>query len=324
MKLDGAEHLNPFAIGHGHVCGVNASGTIHCWGDADSLGGNVRSSADLPFGRNVMVSGLPKVVRIASGWHTCAVVADGRVACWGPNRNGVLGDGTTTRRLTPVWVPSLNDAADVAVGDTSTCALTRDGRVLCWGDNSYGQLGDGTTETRMRPTETKFCSLAPQPIFPEPPPGQPLVAALQRSQCLGACPVYSVRVYADGSVIYRGDTFVRVRGGRKARLTGAEMQALHAAFRDAKFLEMPYRCGQVATDAPTARLYYTGGGKARLISNYHGCKEAPVRLAELENEVDRILGTDRWVGNTGREESAPDVEAFEPPLSVPGVKTEDQ
>ena len=53
-------------------------------------------------------------------------------------------------------------------------------------------------------------------------------------------------------------------------------------------------------------------------------QEAPRRLAELENEVDRILGTDRWVGNTGREESAPDVEAFEPPLSVPGVKTEDQ
>jgi hypothetical protein len=87
---------------------------------------------------------------------------------------------------------------------------------------------------------------------------------------------------------------------------------------------MPYRCGQAATDSSTARLYYTDGRKARLISNYHGCKEAPRRLAELENEVDRILGTDRWVGNTGREESAPDVEAFEPPLSVPGVKTEDQ
>jgi hypothetical protein len=53
-------------------------------------------------------------------------------------------------------------------------------------------------------------------------------------------------------------------------------------------------------------------------------KEAPAGFAELENEVDRILVTDRWVGNTGREESAPDVEAFEPPLSVTGVKTEDQ
>ena len=221
-------------------------------------------------------------------------------------------------------VAGLNDAADVAVGDTNTCVRTRDGHVLCWGENGYGQLGDGTTESRLQPTETKFCSRAPQPIFPESPPGQPLVAALQRSQCLGACPVYSVRVYADGSVIYRGDTFVRVRGGRKARLTGAEMQALHAAFRDARFLEIPYRCGQVATDAPTARLYYTDGRKARLISNYHGCKGAPVRVAELENEVDRIVGTDRWVGNTGREKSAPDVEAFEPPLSVPGVKTEDQ
>ena len=176
----------------------------------------------------------------------------------------------------------------------------------------------------MHPTQTQFCSRAPASIFPEPPPGQQLIAALQRSQCHGACPVYSVRVYADGSVIYRGDTFVRVRGGRKGRLTGAEILALRAAFRDARFLEMPYRCGKAATDSPTARLYYTDGRKARLISNSHGCTEAPRRLAELENEVDRILGTNRWVGNTGREEFAPDVEAFEPPLSVLGVKTEDQ
>jgi hypothetical protein len=115
-----------------------------------------------------------------------------------------------------------------------------------------------------------------------------------------------------------------VRGARKAHLTGAAMQALQAAFRDARFLEMPYRCGDFAPDSPTARLYYMDGRKARLISNYHGCKAAPRRLAELENEVDRILGTDRWVGNTGREEAAPDAEAFEPPLSVPGVKAEGQ
>jgi len=277
------------------------------------------------LGRNVIVSGLPKVVRIASGWHTCAVVADGRVACWGRNAYGQLGDGTTTRQLKPVWVAGLNDAADVAVGDSSTCVLTRDGRVLCWGENSYGQLGDGTTASRMHPTPTQLCRRPSEPVFPEPPPGQPLIAALQRSQCqISACPAYSVRVYADGSVIYRGDTFVRVRGGRKARLTGAEMQALHAAFSDAGFLEMPYRCGNVELDSPTARLYYTDGRKARLISNYHGCKDAPLRLAELENAVDRILGTDRWVGRTGREEFARDVEAFEPPLSVPGVKTEGQ
>jgi hypothetical protein len=159
MKLEGAKQLDPFAIGHGTVCGVDDGGALRCWGQADSVSGNARSS--------VTVSGLPKVARIASGGHTCAVVADGRVACWGRNPYGQLGDGTTTHQLNPVWVAGLNDAAEVAVGDTNTCVRTRDGRVLCWGENGYGQLGDGTTESRMHPTQTQFCSRAPESIFPD-------------------------------------------------------------------------------------------------------------------------------------------------------------
>jgi len=322
VKLDGAELLDPFAVGHGHVCGVDGGGTIHCWGEADSLGGNARSSSAQRFGRDVTVSGLPRVVRIASGWRTCAVVADGRVACWGRNPYGALGDGTETRRLIPVWVAGLNDAADVAVGETSTCARTRDGRVLCWGENGYGQLGDGTTEARKHPSETQFCARAPESIFAEQPPRQPLVAALQRSSCYGECPVYSVRVYGDGSLIYRGEHYVRVRGGRTGRLDHAQMQTLRAAFRDANFLEAPYQCGATATDNSTARLYFTDGHKARLISHYHGCQDAPRALTQLEDEIDRILGTEHWVGKGRQRGDALAVEAMEPPLSVPGVTEE--
>jgi alpha-tubulin suppressor-like RCC1 family protein len=90
---------------------------------------------------------------IATGQaHSCALAGAGRVKCWGVNDKGQLGDGTTERRLTSVWVENLNDATAIAAGNRHTCALTETGRVKCWGWNEYGQLGDGTRkEDRLTP-----------------------------------------------------------------------------------------------------------------------------------------------------------------------------
>jgi hypothetical protein len=74
------------------------------------------------------------------------------VVCWGSNSNGQLGDGTTTDRLTPVLVPGLETAVDIAAGGATTCAVLSGGTVKCWGRNGNGQVGDGTTTDRLVPT----------------------------------------------------------------------------------------------------------------------------------------------------------------------------
>jgi alpha-tubulin suppressor-like RCC1 family protein len=93
----------------------------------------------------------------------CAVLADGRVACWGANRWGALGDNVARHAScpraviahdcssTPVIVRELADAVEVAVADDHACARRRSGHVACWGMNHYGQLGDGGRTDRPAP-----------------------------------------------------------------------------------------------------------------------------------------------------------------------------
>jgi len=85
-------------------------------------------------------------VAVSAGWaHTCAVLSDGTVLCWGNNGSGELGTGGHGPGLIPTAVEGMTDAAAVSAGGGShTCAVLSDGTAMCWGNNVYGQLGDGT------------------------------------------------------------------------------------------------------------------------------------------------------------------------------------
>lgn len=91
-------------------------------------------------------------------FHTCALQLTGRVACWGGNEHGQLGDATTADHKSPVIVDGIDDAVQVTTGFFQSCALRSDGTVWCWGGNGYGALGDGTYENRTTPVRTMWLS----------------------------------------------------------------------------------------------------------------------------------------------------------------------
>jgi alpha-tubulin suppressor-like RCC1 family protein len=144
--------VSSISAGEAHVCALLRNGIVNCWG---TNGGNRVLGLDpsivksLPFTKTGFTAA---VTALSAGRrHTCAVLVDGKIACWGANTNGQLGDGTTNLRTEPVNVPGISDAVAVSSGQEHTCAIRATGSVLCWGRGFQGNLGQGQFVSSLVP-----------------------------------------------------------------------------------------------------------------------------------------------------------------------------
>jgi alpha-tubulin suppressor-like RCC1 family protein len=137
-------------VGYYHSCAVLTAGSpysVQCWGSGSSgqLGdGNTTYDSLTPV--NAKTSA--KAAAIALGYsHSCAVLVDGTVQCWGDNTDGQLGSGSTSDQPSPVpgTVKGLSQVVGLSCGDIHTCAVVSGGQVYCWGNNDFGQLGYGSS-----------------------------------------------------------------------------------------------------------------------------------------------------------------------------------
>ncbi|HEY8083640.1 MAG TPA: hypothetical protein VIE64_08830, partial [Solirubrobacterales bacterium] len=148
-----------------HSCAIAADGTLHCWGEGihGELGyGNKNSIGDneLPSAAGAVNLGGHTAIAVSAGDnHTCAILDDHTVRCWGGNEFGQLGYGNTEDRLTPGSVGPVDlgagrTAVEISVGGDHTCAILDNGTVRCWGVGSAGQLGYGTPINILGDNET--------------------------------------------------------------------------------------------------------------------------------------------------------------------------
>src|SRR5213596_3739346 len=156
--------------GDSHTCALLGDGTVQCWGVGDSGqrgDGTFNNISSVP----VAVVGMDGAGHLtnagavaARGYHSCALLGDGTVWCWGRNQDGQLGNGiplpappgtqcpSSWCSSTPVRASGITGAAAVIAGGYHTCAvLMPDRTVQCWGRNDDGQLGDGTRTSSSTP-----------------------------------------------------------------------------------------------------------------------------------------------------------------------------
>ena len=168
------------ASGTFHNCVILDDGTVRCFGGgfAGQLGyGNGATLGDAAgeialLGAVSLGSGRTATAITAGDQHTCALLDDGSVKCWGRGDEGQIGNGGVTAypglylntmgdSLAPVALGSGRTARAVEAGDFHTCAVLDDGSVKCWGDGGNGRLGLGDTTTRGTSTGTMGDALPP-------------------------------------------------------------------------------------------------------------------------------------------------------------------
>lgn len=144
--------VSAVASGTVHSCAL-ADGHVYCWGsNLHGQLGDGSSGTDVSSESAVLVPGLIAVDAIDVGHHhTCALQA-GVAYCWGWNRDGQIGNGSSGGdRTFPDPVRGLPPGVTAIVaGQQVSCALA-DGAVYCWGWNTNGNLGDGTLIDRALP-----------------------------------------------------------------------------------------------------------------------------------------------------------------------------
>jgi alpha-tubulin suppressor-like RCC1 family protein len=139
-------------VGQSHACALLDSGEVQCWGDNEfgQLGnGTLESSITA-----VDVKGLNGgVTAIATGRnHSCGLIEDGGVECWGQSLWGEIGEDDTDRRTTPAGVVGISDKVKIIkAGDMHNCVILIGGGLQCWGANGYGKLGNQSNENSALP-----------------------------------------------------------------------------------------------------------------------------------------------------------------------------
>ena len=144
--------------GEYHTCAILNTGEVSCWGSAISLGNGTTVDQYTPVDTRSLGVGRKAVSISSGGYHTCVVLDEGDVSCWGVNSDGRLGLGFTSGyELYPSNTTSLGNgrqAVAISAGGAHTCALLDNGKVSCWGNNAAGQLGNGATDFQSNPTLT--------------------------------------------------------------------------------------------------------------------------------------------------------------------------
>ena len=160
------------AISNGaeHTCIITTDNRVLCWGGNyyGSLGNGATAPSLLTPVEALLGDGRFALAIEANAYHTCALLDDNSLKCWGINEYGQLGVGADSNQICTVATTDIDciktpttvdlgqgrSARGFALGYYHACAHLDDNSVKCWGRNHFGQLGDKTNLNRETPVTT--------------------------------------------------------------------------------------------------------------------------------------------------------------------------
>jgi hypothetical protein len=136
---------------------------------------------------------------------------------------------------------------------------------------------------------------------------------LERTECFGTCPVYTVTLHGNGKVTWSGTAHVDTIGAASTIVDIEQIQSVADLLTSGCFFDMRDEYDFPITDHPWANTTLKIGGKAKTVKHYLageksagvkiGLKDwcpAPEVLDKIEARIDGAAGANRWIGAGGK------------------------
>jgi len=130
-----------------------------------------------------------------------------------------------------------------------------------------------------------------------------VLVKLERTACLGECPVYTVVVRKNGELIYDGREYVFVLGSKTAILSKESIASIESELVRVEFLKLKsqlhpasWGCFISATDHSYIIIEGAVKNKIKAVSTYTGCDAEQVHtVTELESYIEKVTGISKWI-----------------------------
>ncbi len=125
--------------------------------------------------------------------------------------------------------------------------------------------------------------------------------SLTRDICLAAYPVYEISVDQNGLVRWNGKMRVAKKGKATTRVSAARVEKIKVALVRFKFWNLKNEYLERAIKGqPSVTIRVRSGDRLKAIEHHFGDRSAPKLLTQLEDELDVLLETKKWVGRGAR------------------------
>lgn len=174
------------------------------------------------------------------------------------------------------------------------------GEVRAWKFTPFEEKG-----TAVKASVEEYIDLVPPERFPvnhvaAPPvrPNSRVTITLVRTMCYGRCPAYTVTVGTRG-IVFEGGRFVVALGKHTAPVEAEKVRELAKKFVAADFYSMDTSYQAHVTDNPTFELSIAVDGHTKKVVDYVGSWVGmPAVITDLEDSVDELARTERWIAGS--------------------------
>ncbi len=116
-----------------------------------------------------------------------------------------------------------------------------------------------------------------------------LLFSMEKTSCMGKCPVYTLKVYQDGWAELLGTAHIKYLGNYQVKLSDEELEDIKNSFQKHQFFGLEEKYYANVSDLPTTYLFYQDGTNSKKVMDYHG---APENLKQLEKHLATYLDKD--------------------------------